>query len=196
MQRGNANRAIQESKHKIEGEFVVGGQDHFYLETQVALAVPKEDGVFIYSSTQNPTEIQKLAAEVLELDMSNVVVETRRMGGGFGGKETQAAQTACTAALLAIRNQRPVNLRLSRYDDMLTTGKRHNFYNTYMVGFDGAGLIKGIKINLAGQCGYSADLSAAIIARAMFHSDNCYYLENVKIIGYACKTNTVSNTAF
>lgn len=196
MEMGNANLAIQKAKHKIAGEFLSGAQDHFYLETQVALAVPKEDGVLIYSSTQNPTEIQKLAAEVLDIKMGSVVVETRRMGGGFGGKETQAAQSACTAALLAYRNKRPVKVRLSRYDDMVTTGKRHNFYNNYIVAFNNDGLIDGIKINLAAQCGYSADLSAAIIARAMFHSDNCYYLKHVKITGYACKSNTVSNTAF
>ena len=196
LQRGNVNLALQKAKHRLNGEFFIGGQDHFYLETQISLAVPQEDGVFLYCSTQNPTEVQKLVAEVIGLKMSQVVVDTRRMGGGFGGKETQSAQAACIAALFAYRNRLPVKMRLNRFDDMLTTGKRHNFYNTYEVGFNNAGVIEAIKIKLAAQCGYSADLSLAILARAMLHSDNCYYFKNVKIEGYPCKTHTVSNTAF
>ena len=196
MQTGNAVKAIQKAKYKISGNFSIGGQEHFYLETQAALSIPKEDGMFVYSSTQNPTEIQKLVAEVLGLSMKQVVVETRRMGGGFGGKETQAAGVACLSALLAYRNKKPVKMRLSRFDDMTSTGKRHPFETSYQVGFNEKGNINGIQIDLAADCGYSIDLSAAIVSRALFHSDNCYYLPNAKITGYLCKTNKVSNTAF
>ena len=152
LQRGNVNLALQKTKHRLRGELFIGGQDHFYLETQISLAVPQEDGIFLYCSTQNPTEVQKLVAEVIGLKMSQVVVDTRRMGGGFGGKETQSAQAACIAALFAYRNRVPVKMRLNRFDDMLTTGKRHNFYNTYEVGFDDTGEIEAIKIKLAAQC--------------------------------------------
>ncbi len=197
MQRGNAKSAIASATHKLQGTIHVGGQEHFYLEGQVALAQPEEDGgVLIHSSNQNPTETQHLIAGVLGVPMNKVTVVTRRMGGGFGGKETQAANLAAFAALFALRNQCSVSCRLSRRDDMQMTGKRHAFINNYAVGFDNNGLIHGIEHVLAGQCGHSPDLSDAIVDRAMFHADNAYYLNDVNIEGLRCKSNTVSNTAF
>ncbi len=175
----------------------IGGQDHFYLEGQVALALPSEDGdMLVWSSTQHPSEVQHLIAKVLNKRHNAVTVEVRRMGGGFGGKETQAAPFACMAALLAHHTKRPVKLRLDRDDDMLLTGKRHDFLIDYDVGFDEAGRIEGIVFEQAARCGFSPDLSAAIADRAMFHADNGYYLPNVRITSQRCKTHTVSNTAF
>ncbi len=197
MARGDATRALDASPHRIEGFMRVGGQEHFYLEGQVSLTVPEENGSMrVYCSTQNPSEIQKVVAEVLNLSMNKVNVVTRRMGGGFGGKETQAAAWACIAAIFSSRTGRAVLCRLSRRDDMTMTGKRHNFRNDYDVGFDAEGRIQAIQYRLAGQCGYSPDLSDAIVDRAMFHCDNAYYLPNVLIDGIRCKTHTVSNTAF
>ncbi len=197
MQRGDADAALAAAAHRLCGELRIGGQEHFYLEGQVSTAIPEEDGgVTIHSSNQNPTETQKLVAQVLGLPMSKVVLATRRMGGGFGGKETHAGPWACLAALFAVRCGRAVVCRLARRDDMVMTGKRHPFVNRYEVGFDDAGLITAIKYTLAGQCGNSPDLSDAIVDRAMFHCDNCYYLPNVTIDGLRCKTHTVSNTAF
>jgi len=197
MARGDAAAALARSPHRLSGRIDVGGQEHFYLEGQVAMAVPGEDGdMLVYSSTQHPTEVQHLVARSLKLSDHAVVTETRRMGGGFGGKESQASLIACIAALLAQRTQRPVKLRLDRDDDMVLTGKRHDFRIDYDVGFDADGRIIGIDFVLAGRCGMSPDLSAAINDRAMLHCDNCYYLENVKIVSHRCKTHTVSNTAF
>ncbi len=197
MQRGDAAKAIAAAPHKLIGSIVVGGQEHFYLEGQVAKCVPDDDGgVCVYSSNQNPTETQHLIAGVLGLPMNKVTLVTRRMGGGFGGKETQAAQVAALASLFAVRNRVSVSCRLSRRDDMCFTGKRHPFLNHYSVGFDDEGRIHGIEHQLAGQCGNSPDLSDAIVDRAMFHCDNAYYLGDVKINGLRCKSNTVSNTAF
>ena len=197
MSRGDVSAALDAAAHRISGEMHIGGQEHFYLEGQVALAIPTEQGgVTVYSSNQNPTEAQHLVAGVLGLAMHSVTVETRRMGGGFGGKETQATACCVFAALFAVRNQCAVNCRLSRSHDMILTGKRHPFYNQYEVGFDNNGVIVGVHHVLAGQCGNSPDLSDAIVDRAMFHCDNAYYLPNVLIDGIRCKTNTVSNTAF
>ena len=197
MTRGDADGVLQSSMHQISGSMTVGGQEHFYLEGQACLVIPGEDGTMtVYSSTQNPTEIQKVVAKVLNIPISHVDVVTRRMGGGFGGKETQAAAWACIAAVFATRIKKPVSCRLCRRDDMVMTGKRHNFKNSYHVGFDDQGRISAILYQLAGQCGYSADLSDAIVDRAMFHCDNAYYLPNVKIDGLRVKTHTVSNTAF
>ncbi|NKB61496.1 MAG: xanthine dehydrogenase molybdopterin binding subunit [Gammaproteobacteria bacterium] len=197
MQRGNSEQAIQSASHRIQSKLLVGGQEHFYLEGQASAVIPQEDGgMLIYTSTQNPSETQKLVAEVLDVPMTRIDVVTRRMGGGFGGKETQAAPWSCVAALFASRNQCAVTCRLSRKDDMVMTGKRHNFINHYDVGFDDDGSISGIKYTLAGQCGYSPDLSDAIVDRAMFHCDNAYYLPNATVDGLRCKTHTVSNTAF
>lgn len=197
MQRGDANTAIKNSKFHLSGKISVGGQEHFYLEGQVSSAVPNEDGgMTIYSSTQHPSEVQKLVAEVLAISLNQVVVDTRRMGGAFGGKETQAAPWACIAALLANICKRPVKFRLSRQDDMCLTGKRHPFENSYRIGFDEQGLLDGVDITVSANCGYSPDLSDAIVDRAMFHSDNAYYLNQAIITGHRCKLNMVSNTAF
>ena len=197
MQRGQSSRALSRAKHRIQGRVEIGGQDQFYLEGHIALAVPQEDGdMVIYSSSQNPSEVQHLVAHALGLSSNAVTVEVRRMGGGFGGKETQPALYACIAAVLARKTGRPVKARVDRDDDMIMTGKRHEFVTTWDVGFDDRGRIEGIEFDLAARCGMSADLSLAICDRAMFHSDNAYYLSNVTIVSHRCKTNTVSNTAF
>ncbi|MGM0570239.1 xanthine dehydrogenase molybdopterin binding subunit [Marinobacter sp.] len=197
QQRGEPDRALAEAPHRLQGEQHVGGQEHFYLEGQACLVEPTEDGgMFVHTSSQHPSEVQKLVAEVLGLPIHEVQAEVRRMGGGFGGKETQAAPLACVAALLAHATGRPVRYRLSRADDMVQTGKRHDFYNTYDIGFDDDGLIHGADLMVAGRCGYSPDLSDAIVDRAMFHADNAYYLDQARVVGHRCKTHTVSNTAF
>ena len=158
---------------------------------------PGEQGdMLVYSSTQNPSEIQHLVARALAVPDHSVICETRRMGGGFGGKESQAAIPAAISALLAAKTKRPVKLRLDRDDDMVLTGKRHPFRIDYNVGFDDKGLIRGVTFMLAGDCGYSPDLSGGINDRAMMHIDNCYFLEHVSILSHRCKTNTVSHTAF
>lgn len=197
MHHGDASKALEQAPHRLQAEQHVGGQEHFYLEGQVALVVPAEDGgMLVYSSTQHPSEVQKLVAEVLAVPVNRITVDMRRMGGGFGGKESQAAAWACMAAALVLKTGKPVKLRLPRVDDMSMTGKRHPFYNTYDIGFDEQGLIQGADIMVAGNCGHSADLSDAIVDRAMFHADNAYYLPNASIAGHRCMTNTVSHTAF
>ena len=197
MKRGDSDSAIAKAKHQLSGEIAVGGQEHMYLEGQVSTAVPTEDGgMEIYTSSQHPSEVQKLVAEVLAIPLNKVVVDMRRMGGGFGGKETQAAPWACIAALLANITKSPVKFKLARIDDMVMTGKRHPFENNYTVGFNDEGQIQGINIEVNGNCGYSPDLSDAIVDRAMFHSDNAYYLDQATITGNRCKLNTVSHTAF
>jgi xanthine dehydrogenase large subunit len=197
MRRGDATAAIAASPHRIQRRLAVGGQDHFYLEGQVSLAIPMEDGdVLVHCSTQHPSEVQQLIAHALARPSNAVTVEVRRMGGAFGGKETQAAQWAVIAALAAVKTDRPAKFRLDRDDDMVMTGKRHPFRIDYDVGFDATGRIHGIAVTQAADCGFSADLSGAIADRAMFHADNGYYLENVEIESYRCKTNRVSNTAF
>ncbi|MCO4784366.1 MAG: xanthine dehydrogenase molybdopterin binding subunit [Marinomonas atlantica] len=197
MTHGDAKTALNNASKRLKAEQHVGGQEHFYLEGQVALVVPAEDGgMLVYSSTQHPSEVQKLVAEVLDVPANRITVDMRRMGGGFGGKESQAAAWACMAAVLVSKTKRPVKLRLPRTDDMTMTGKRHPFYNTYDIGFDKDGLIQAADIMVAGNCGHSADLSDAIVDRAMFHADNAYYLANVSIAGHRCMTNTVSHTAF
>lgn len=197
MKRGDSKTALASAPNRLQGELHVGGQEHFYLEGQVARARPEEDGgVTVWSSNQNPTETQHLIANALGIAMHRVNVVVRRMGGGFGGKETHATACAVFAALFARRNAVSVNCRLSRRDDMIMTGKRHGFLNRYDVGFDDEGRIVGIDYMLAGQCGHSPDLSDAIVDRAMFHCDNAYYYPDVTIDGLRCKTHTVSNTAF
>lgn len=197
MQRGNAREKLAEAPHRLRGRLAIGGQDHFYLEGQVSLVTPLEDGtVKVQASTQNPSEIQHLVARVLGRPDHDVLVECRRMGGAFGGKETQCGPFACAAAVLARKTRRPVKIRLDRDDDMIMTGKRHDFLNRYDVGFDDQGRILAIEMELASRCGWSADLSGSINDRAMFHADNCYYLDHVTIISHRCKTHTVSNTAF
>ncbi|AJR06337.1 xanthine dehydrogenase molybdopterin binding subunit [Photobacterium gaetbulicola] len=196
QRRGDAKAALARARHKIEGEINIGGQEHFYMEPQASQAVPTEDGgMTVYASTQNPSDVQRQVAKVLGTQMCNVVVDTRRIGGGFGGKETQAAGPACMAAVVSHLTGRPAKICLYRQEDMLMTGKRHPFYNRYTVGFDDSGVIEGIELTLASNCGYSPDLSAAIMDRAMFHSDNAYYLGDVTIDGYCCRTNIASNTA-
>lgn len=197
QKRGDSAAALAKAKHIIEGDLEIGGQEHFYLETQVSSVMPTEDGgMIVYTSTQNPTEVQKLVAEVLGVPMHKVVIDMRRMGGGFGGKETQAAAPACMAAVIAHLTKRPTKMRLPRAEDMTMTGKRHPFYNQYKIGFDDNGVIQGAEIIVAGNCGYSPDLSSSIVDRAMFHSDNAYYLGDATVTGHRCKTNTASNTAY
>ncbi|MFD1382735.1 xanthine dehydrogenase molybdopterin binding subunit [Rhodanobacter aciditrophus] len=197
MKRGDQDAALANAPHRLQAKQHVGGQEHFYLEGQAALAVPAEDGgMLVYSSTQHPSEVQKLVAEVLNVPLNRITVDMRRMGGGFGGKESQGAAWACMAALLVMKTGRAVKVRLPRVDDMSMTGKRHPFYNAYDIGFDEQGLILGADIMVAGDCGHSPDLSDAIVDRAMFHADNAYYLPDVAIAGHRCMTNTVSHTAF
>ncbi len=195
--RGDPDGTLADAPRRLQGQLRIGGQEHFYLESQVASVIPGEDGaMMVFSSTQHPTEVQKLVASVLGIAMKDVTVDMRRMGGGFGGKETQAAGPACLCALAAALTGKPAKMRLNRRDDMLMTGKRHPFLVRYDVGFDAQGLMLALKLDLAADCGYSADLSASIVDRAMFHADNAYYLANVLITGYRCRTNTASNTAF
>ncbi|MEZ5773571.1 MAG: xanthine dehydrogenase molybdopterin binding subunit [Hyphomicrobiaceae bacterium] len=197
MSRGDPDAAIAASPHRIEGEIRIGGQEHFYLEGQAALAVPGEDDdVTVHSSTQHPTEIQHVVARVLGLADHAVTVECRRMGGGFGGKETQGNLPAALAALAARITRRPVKVRYDRDDDFRITGKRHDFLIAYRCGFDAEGRIAGIVFEQAARCGMSFDLSMAIADRAMFHADNAYYLDTARIVSRRCKTHTASNTAF
>lgn len=197
MKRGDSKAALAAAENRITGVMSVGGQEHFYLEGQVARAIPEEHGgVTVISSNQNPTEAQHIVANVLGVPMHKVTVETRRMGGGFGGKETQATACCALAAVFAVRLHKTVSFRLSRRDDMVMTGKRHGFINYYDVGYSDKGVITAIDYKLVGQCGNSPDLSDAIVDRAMFHCDNAYYLPDVSIEGVRCKTHTVSNTAF
>ncbi|HEY0302200.1 MAG TPA: xanthine dehydrogenase molybdopterin binding subunit [Rhizomicrobium sp.] len=197
MALGDSAAALAGAKHRVQGRIAIGGQDHFYLEGQVAVAVPQEDrDVLVYSSTQHPSEVQHLIATMLGVPSNAVTVEVRRMGGAFGGKETQAALPAAVAALAASTLRRPAKLCLDRDDDMILTGKRHDFEIVYDVGFDDDGRIAGIEFDLASRCGYSTDLSLAINDRAMFHSDNAYFLGNVTIVSHRYRTHTVSNTAF
>jgi xanthine dehydrogenase large subunit len=194
---GNSSAELATAPRRLQGSLHIGGQEHFYLETQISSVMPTEDGgMLVYTSTQNATEVQKLVAEVLGVPMHKIVIDMRRMGGGFGGKETQAAGPACLCAVIAHLTGRPTKMRLPRVEDMQMTGKRHPFYVEYDVGFDDNGLLHGIEIELAGNCGYSPDLSGSIVDRAMFHSDNAYFLGNATINGHRCKTNTASNTAY
>jgi xanthine dehydrogenase large subunit len=195
--RGDAAGAIGSAPHRLSGRFACGGQDHFYLEGQVSLAIPREGGAMhVHVSTQHPGEVQHMVARALGMPDHDVVVECRRMGGGFGGKETQMSLFACIAAVLARKTGRAVKLRLDRDDDMRSTGKRHAFQYAYDVGCDAQGRVLGLDITLASRCGFSADLSGPVNDRAVFHLDNCYWLPNVAIHSYRCKTNTVSDTAF
>ena len=194
---GNSAAELASAPRRLQGSLHIGGQEHFYLETQISSVMPSEDGgMLVYTSTQNATEVQKLVAEVLGVPMHKIVIDMRRMGGGFGGKETQAAGPACLCAVIAHLTGRPTKMRLPRVEDMQMTGKRHPFYVEYDVGFDDNGLLHGIEIELAGNCGYSPDLSGSIVDRAMFHADNAYFLGNATINGHRCKTNIASNTAY
>ena len=197
VRRGDAALAIKGAAHRLGGTLCVGGQEHFYLEGQVALALPQEQGQWlIHASTQHPGEVQHWVAHALGLSGNAVRVECRRMGGGFGGKETQAGHVAVWAAVAAHKLGRPVKLRLDRDDDFLVTGKRHPFEFRYQVGFDDQGLLCGLELTMAVDCGFCADLSGPVADRAIFHADNAYFLQDVAIASYRCKTNTHSHTAF
>ena len=197
FQMGSPALAMQNATRQVQGALHIRGQEHFYLEGQVALVSPTEDGgVAVLVSSQHPSEVQKLVASTLGIALNRVTVSVRRMGGAFGGKETQAAPLACIAALFARRTGRAIKYRMPRQQDMMQTGKRHDFENEYRLGFDDQGVIQAAELTLAARCGYSADLSDSIVDRAMFHADNAYCLQNAQITGYRCRTNTVSNTAF
>src|SRR6185295_10896668 len=197
FRKDDAGLALAASAKRIRGKLRIGGQEHFYLEGQVSLAIPGEDGdMQIYASTQHPSELQHLLAHMLNVPNAAVSVETRRMGGAFGGKETQAAQWAAIAALGARVTGKPCKIRLDRDDDMSLTGKRHDFIADYDVGFDEEGRIQAMETVMASRCGYSADVSGAINDRAMFHADNAYFLPAATITTKRMKTNTISNTAF
>ncbi len=197
LKRGNVRPALSDAPYRISDSFYMGGQEHFYLESQAALALPREDGdVLVHSSSQHPSEVQHLVAKILGRADNAVTVKVRRMGGAFGGKETQAAGYAAIAALMAVKTGRAVKAIPDRDDDMQTTGKRHDFLVEYDVGFNQDGRILGLDVMLASRCGRSVDLSHAVNDRAVFHVDNAYFLEHVHIRNYRCKTHTVSNTAF
>ncbi|MGH8780475.1 xanthine dehydrogenase molybdopterin binding subunit [Paraburkholderia sp.] len=197
LARGDAGAKIARAAHREAGEMLLGGQEQFYLEGQISYAVPKDDdGMHIWCSTQHPTEMQHLVAHTLGIASHNVLVECRRMGGGFGGKESQSALFACCAALAAWKLLCPVKLRPDRDDDMMVTGKRHDFHYTYEVGYDDAGTIEGVSVDMTSRCGFSADLSGPVMTRAVCHFDNAYWLSDVSIAGFCGKTNTQSNTAF
>ncbi|MBB4861967.1 xanthine dehydrogenase large subunit [Pseudomonas nitritireducens] len=197
MRRGDAQAALEAAPQVLEACQFIGGQEHFYLEGQASLALPMDDGgMLVHTSSQHPSEVQKLVAEVLAIPLARVTVEVRRMGGGFGGKETQAAPFACLAALLAHKTGRAVKLRLPRAEDMRLTGKRHPFHNRYRIGFDDDGRLLAAQLEVVGDCGHSPDLSDAIVDRAMFHADNAYFIPDVAISGYRSFTNIVSHTAF
>jgi xanthine dehydrogenase large subunit len=197
LERGDAKAAIARAPRRLKQSLEVGGQEHFYLEGQISYAIPREDrGMLVHCSTQHPSEMQHVVAHALGLHAHDVQVQCRRMGGGFGGKESQSAQFACIAAVAASRLQRPVKLRLDRDDDFLITGRRHGFSYDWEVGFDDAGRILGVEVTMIANAGHSADLSGPVMTRAVCHFDNAYWLPDVAIHGYSAKTNTQSNTAF
>jgi xanthine dehydrogenase large subunit len=197
VKRGDAQSALAKAPHTLSGTLEVGGQEHFYLEGQVAYVLPQEQNQWVvYSSTQHPGEVQHWVSHALGIDNHAVRVECRRMGGGFGGKETQAGHLAVWAAVAAKRVGQAVKLRLDRDDDFMVTGKRHPFEYAYTVGFDDTGRLQGLKLMMAVNCGFSADLSGPVADRAIFHADNAYFLEDVDIASYRCKLNTQSHTAF
>ena len=194
---GPVDVTVSSAPHRLTGTFASGAQEHFYLETQAALVIPLDDGaVLVHSSTQHPTEVQKLVARSLGLRAGRVRVLCRRMGGGFGGKESQAAQIACIAAVAAQRLGRPVKLRLDRTTDNLVTGKRHAFDSEFDVGYDDEGRILGLRLSMVSQAGHSADLSGPVMARAMCHADSAYWIPDIRIDGYAARTAIQSSTAF
>jgi xanthine dehydrogenase large subunit len=194
--KGDAASAIAGAAHVIEGRLEMGGQEHFYLEGQAALALPAEGGVVVHSSTQHPTEIQHKVAEAIGLPMNAVRVEIRRMGGGFGGKESQGNALAVSCAIVARMTGRPAKMRYDRDDDMIITGKRHDFRIEYRVGVDGDGRILGLEFLQLARCGWAQDLSLPVADRAMLHADNAYHLEHVRIESHRLRTNTQSATAY
>ncbi|MGJ8616059.1 MAG: xanthine dehydrogenase molybdopterin binding subunit [Sulfitobacter sp.] len=197
LKRGEAAQEMEKATHRIKGKFTVGGQDHLYLEGHIAFAIPGEDDdVMVHSSTQHPTEAQHMVAHVLGVPSNAVTINVRRMGGGFGGKETQMNLFCAVAAVAAKKWNRAVKIRPDRDDDMSATGKRHDFVIDYEVGFDDDGVIQAVTGEFAARCGFSSDLSGPVTDRALFHADNAYYYPNVLLNSHPMKTNTVSNTAF
>jgi xanthine dehydrogenase large subunit len=197
LERGDVAAALAASPRRLKGSMEIGGQDHFYLESQIALAIPGEDeDLQIFSSTQHPTEVQHMVAAVLGVGSHAVTVEIRRMGGGFGGKETQSNLFAAVAALSARKVGKPVKLRPDRDDDMAITGKRHDFIVDYEIGFDDEGHILAVDAVYGARCGWNADLSGPVTDRALFHTDNCYFYPAMRARSEPLRTNTVSNTAF
>ena len=197
LTRGNIKDGFKKSDNILKGKLYSGGQDHFYLEGQIAMTIPQEDNNFlVYSSTQHPSETQQIIGKVLKQNYNSIHVIVRRIGGGFGGKETQSFLFAAITSIAAKKLSKPVKLRVDRDDDMIMTGKRHDFLFDYEVGFNNNGEILALKLMMASRCGISPDLSGAINDRAIYHIDNAYFLPNIEINSYRCKTNTVSNTAF
>ena len=194
---GEPAQKLAAAPHRLQGQWSVGGQEQFYLEGQVSYCAPREDGCLqLWCSTQHPTEMQHVVAHCLNKASNQVVVEMRRMGGGFGGKESQSALFACVASLAASKLKRPVKLRLDRDDDMMITGKRHDFYYDYDVGFDDEGRILAVRVEMIARAGFSADLSGPVATRALCHFDNAYFLSDADISALCARTNTQSNTAF
>jgi len=197
IERGDPDSILHSCEHVLHGQFRSGGQEHWYLETQICLAVPGEnDEMICYSSTQHPSETQAVVAEVLGLGRNQVIVETRRLGGAFGGKETQANHLAAWASLLAAKTKKPVRLRFTRDMDQSITGKRHRFQSDWKIGFDNDGLIEAYTVIFNADAGCASDLTMAILERAMLHAENAYYIPNIRIIGNSWKTNLPSNNAF
>jgi xanthine dehydrogenase large subunit len=197
LARGDAKAAIAAAPHRFKDKLSIGGQEQFYLEGQISYATPLEDDqLLLHCSTQHPTEMQHAVAHALGLHANQVQVQCRRMGGGFGGKESQSALPACVAALAARKLNRPVKLRLDRDDDFMVTGRRHGFEFDFEVGFDDAGRVLGVEIDLIANAGFSADLSPPVMTRAICHFDNAYWLPHVSMHGWCARTNTQSNTAF
>mgnify|MGYP003333575000 FL=1 len=195
--RGDPDAALKSAPHRLSGEFRVGGQEHFYLEGQIAFALPGEDGdLIVHSSTQHPTEVQHICARVLGCDYNRITATVRRLGGGFGGKESNASWVAAAAALACNRTGKPVKLRLPRETDMIATGKRHPFLYRYTVGFDGEGRVQALDAMLAADAGCTLDLTPGVIGRALSHTDNAYFIPHFRAVGYACRTHKQSNTAF
>ncbi|XP_076238841.1 xanthine dehydrogenase rosy isoform X2 [Calliopsis andreniformis] len=196
IKKGHPAETFSKSPHILEGEIRIGGQEHFYLETQAALAIPREDELEMFCSTQHPSEVQKLVAHLLNIDANRVVVRVKRLGGGFGGKESRTAVISLPVAFAAHRLRKPVRCMLDRDEDIMMTGGRHPFLFKYKVGFDDSGLIKAIEMYIYNNAGCSYDLSAAVLERAMFHFENSYYIPACEVYGFVCKTNLPSNTAF
>ncbi|KMW48253.1 xanthine dehydrogenase molybdopterin binding subunit [Ralstonia insidiosa] len=197
LKRGEPAERIAAAPHSEAGQMSLGGQEQFYLESQISYAVPKEDnGMHVWCSTQHPTEMQHMVSHMLGWHANQVLVECRRMGGGFGGKESQSGLFACCAALAAWKLACPVKLRPDRDDDMMITGKRHDFRFAYEAGYDNDGRIQGVKVDMTSRAGFSADLSGPVMTRAICHFDNAYWLPEVEIDGFCARTNTQSNTAF
>ena len=197
LEQGNIDIGFKQSDHIIQGQLHIGGQEHWYLETHVSIALPGEEKeIKVYSSTQNPTENQHLIAKALNIPFNEVEVEVRRLGGAFGGKEAQASHFAILAALAAYHTKQPVRLRLQRFQDQLITGKRHEYICTYKVGFDKNGKILAADLQFDGNAGAYTDLSLPILERTLFHAENAYYIPSFRVIGTMWRTSLPPNTAF